>query len=235
MEKYSLDCVENYKRVLERVQAAALKSGRTPEEVRLMAVTKTVAAPPIAAVISAGGTLIGENRVQELQQKKDELAHLEKEAHLIGHLQTNKAKYLPGLVTTIQSVDSLKVASAISKAFDNAGETCECYVEVNIGGEESKSGTRPQELEALVREMASLPSIKVTGLMTIPPRCGGDELRGYFQRMYKLYVDIKAQKIDNTDIKNLSMGMSGDFEMAISEGATIVRVGSAIFGERAYV
>ncbi len=234
MEKYCSDCVENFKRVQEKVNEAAVKSGRKAEDVRLMAVTKMVAAKPIAAVIEAGAKLIGENRVQELQEKQADLAPFEKEVHLIGHLQTNKAKYLPGLVTTVQSIDSLRVATAVSNAFITKNLVCSAYVEVNIGGEESKSGVKPEALEELICAAATLPGIKITGLMTIPPRCEGEELRRYFSRMYKLYIDIKAKKIDNTYINALSMGMTSDFETAILEGATLVRVGTGIFGARSY-
>ena len=234
MEKYCSQCVENYKHVLEQVQNATFKSGRAIEEVRLMAVTKTVAAEPIAAVIEAGATLIGENRVQELQEKKEPLAHLAKEAHLIGHLQTNKAKYLPGLVTTVQSIDSLKVAQAVSKAFTGQNLSCDVLIEINVGGEESKSGISLAQATQLVGEVASLPGLHVQGLMAIPPRCEGKELRRYFAQMYKLYIDIKAQKIDNANMNILSMGMSSDFETAILEGSNLVRVGTGIFGARNY-
>ena len=234
MENYCLECVENYKRVEERVRAAALKSGRAEDAVQLVAVTKTVAADAIAAVIEAGAGIIGENRVQEMLSKKDDLAHLQKQTHIIGHLQSNKAKYLPGCVDMIQSIDSEKLGQAVSKAFAGAGACVDVLVEVNIGGEDSKSGCRPEEVEPLLYLLKDLPGIKVQGLMTIPPICEGDEARAYFARMYKLFIDMRQKNIDNININTLSMGMTGDFENAILEGATMVRVGTGIFGKRIY-
>lgn len=234
MENYCLECVENYKRVLHRVEEAAFKSGRNPAEVRLMAVTKTVAPDAISAVLNAGADLMGENRVQELQAKKEPLAHLKKEVHLIGHLQSNKAKYLPALVTTVQSIDSEKTARAVSKAFSEQGKVANVLLEVNIGGEASKSGVAPAQLEELLYQAAALPGLHVQGLMTIPPICEGEEARRYFQHMHKIYVDMQAKKIDNANISILSMGMTGDFESAILEGSTMVRVGTGIFGRREY-
>ena len=234
MENYCLECVENYKRVEERVRTAALKSGRKEDAVQLVAVTKTVAADAIAAVIEAGASIIGENRVQEMLSKKDDLAYLPKQTHIIGHLQSNKAKYLPGCVDMIQSIDSEKLGQAVSKAFAGAGSCVDVLVEVNIGAEDSKSGCRPEEVEPLLYALKDLPGLRVCGLMTIPPICEGDEVRAYFARMYKLFIDMQQKNIDNINISTLSMGMTGDFENAILEGATMVRVGTGIFGKRVY-
>lgn len=234
MENYCLECVENFKKVQERIAAAAVKSGRSERDVKLVTVTKTVASDAIAEVIKAGAKIIGENRVQEMLSKKDDLAALQKETHIIGHLQSNKAKYLPGCVQMIQSIDSKKLASAVSGEFAAAGEKVNVLVEVNIGGEESKSGCAPEEVEGLLYAIKDLPGIQVQGFMAIPPVCEGEEVRAYFARMYKLFIDMQQKKIDNVNINTLSMGMTGDFESAILEGATMVRVGTGIFGKRIY-
>lgn len=227
---------ENYKRVLDRVNEAAVKAGRSTDDVRLMAVTKTVESPYINRAIELGANLIGENRVQEYLGKKDEL-HLDGvEKHLIGRLQTNKVKYIVGEVDMIESVDSLKLAQEISKQSVKRGVVTPVLVEVNIGKEESKSGIFIEQLHDLLCEIASLEAVKVKGLMTIPPICDSEsEVRKYFETMHQSFIDIKDEKIDNIDMEILSMGMSGDFEAAVSEGSNIVRVGSAIFGARHYV
>lgn len=226
---------ENYKCVQNRVQEAAIKNGRNPKDVRLMAVTKTVESVYINRALDLGADLIGENRVQEYMGKKDEL-HLEGvEKHLIGRLQTNKAKYIVGEVDMIESVDSVKLAQEISKQSLKKGVTTDVLVEVNIGKEESKSGIFIENLQELLAEIASLEAVHVRGLMTIPPICENEiQLRNYFARMHQSFIDIKDKKIDNIDMEILSMGMSGDFESAIAEGSNIVRVGSAIFGARQY-
>lgn len=227
---------ENYKRVLDRVNEAAVKAGRSTDDVRFMAVTKTVESPYINRAIELGADLIGENRVQEYLGKKDEL-HLDGvEKHLIGRLQTNKVKYIVGEVDMIESVDSLKLAQEISKQSVKRGVVTPVLVEVNIGKEESKSGIFIEQLHDLLCEIASLEAVKVKGLMTIPPICDSEsEVRKYFEAMHQSFIDIKDEKIDNIDMEILSMGMSGDFEAAVSEGSNIVRVGSAIFGARHYV
>lgn len=227
---------ENYKRVLDRVNEAAVKAGRNTDDVRLMAVTKTVESPYINRAIELGADLIGENRVQEYLGKKDEL-HLDGvEKHLIGRLQTNKVKYIVGEVDMIESVDSLKLAQEISKQSVKHGVVTPVLVEVNIGKEESKSGIFIEQLHDLLCEIATLEAVKVKGLMTIPPICDSEsEVSKYFEAMHQSFIDIKDEKIDNIDMEILSMGMSGDFEAAIAEGSNIVRVGSAIFGARHYV
>lgn len=227
---------ENYKRVLDSVNEAAVKAGRNTDDVRLMAVTKTVESPYINKAIELGADLIGENRVQEYLGKKDEL-HLDGvEKHLIGRLQTNKVKYIVGEVDMIESVDSLKLAQEISKQSVKHGVVTPVLIEVNIGKEESKSGIFIEQLHDLLCEIATLEAVKVKGLMTIPPICDSEsEVRKYFESMHQSFIDIKDEKIDNIDMEILSMGMSGDFEAAVAEGSNIVRVGSAIFGARHYV
>ncbi len=226
--------IDNYKRVKDNIAEAAIKAGRRPDDVRLMCVTKTVESEYINPVLDCGADLIGENRVQEFLGKKDSL-HLDGvEKHLIGHLQTNKVKQIVGEVDMIQSVDSIKLAKEISRVSKNKGITSDVLVEVNIGLEESKSGTTLDELNELISEISELECIRVKGLMTIPPICDENEVRKYFSLMYKTFIDLKAKNSDNISMEILSMGMSGDYEAAVAEGSNIVRVGSAIFGARKY-
>jgi len=222
-------------RVREKMTNACIAVGRDPSEVTLMAVTKTVDAARINAAIAAGITHIGENRVQEFLGKRDDLNLSGVEAHLIGHLQTNKVKQIVGKVNMIQSVDSNRVAQAIDAASQKLGIVTPVLVEVNIGGEEAKSGIAPDALEELLFEMAEMPHVAVQGLMTVPPILEqSSEKRAIFAKMKKLFIDIRDKSIHNISMNILSMGMSSDYEEAIMEGATLVRVGSAIFGERVY-
>lgn len=241
MEKFTVDekrlqaVEDNYKSVKARVEESAIKAGRNPRDVRLMAVTKTVESVYINRALDLGADLIGENRVQEFLGKKDEL-HLDGvEKHLIGHLQTNKVKQIVGEVDMIESVDSVKLAKEINRVSANKGLISNVLVEVNVGKEESKSGIFIEQLEELLLEIAQMKSIKVKGLMTIPPICDDEkQLNEYFGTMYQSFIDIKSKKLDNIDMDVLSMGMSGDFEAAVANGSNIVRVGSAIFGARKY-
>jgi hypothetical protein len=233
-EKRIQQTIDNYNRVKDQVAEAAIRANRNPDDVRLMCVTKTVEAEYINPVLDIGADLIGENRVQEFLGKKDAL-HLEKvEKHLIGHLQSNKAKQIVGEVDMIESVDSIKLAKEISRQSVIKEVETKILVEVNVGKEESKSGIFIEGLEELLCQIAELPNIKIKGLMTIPPICDENEARKYFASMFKTFVDIKEKKINNIDMEILSMGMSGDYESAILEGSNIVRVGSAIFGARKY-
>ncbi len=225
----------NIEFIRERIADAAYKSSRNFEDINFMAVTKTVEPIFINRAIEKGITLIGENKVQELLSKKPYLKLENCKAHLIGHLQTNKVKQIVGEVTMIESVDSLKLAVEISKRSMAKCITTDCLVEVNIGGEESKTGVSSDMLEDLLYQIAELPNLKVRGLMTIPPICDNNrELDKYFSKMHKIFIDIKDKKLDNTDISILSMGMSGDYEHAILCGSNQVRIGSAIFGPRLY-
>ena len=234
MEKLSAEEFDlNYERVLERLKAAAEKSGRDISEITLLAATKTVDADTINYAIEKGITHIGENRVQELLSKHDllEPAH----SHFIGHLQTNKVKDIIDKVEMIESVDSLRLANEISKQALKNGTEMDILLEVNIGGEESKSGFSPNELENAVEEIAKLPAIRVKGLMAIPPATDSpEESRKYFRKMYKLFIDIQGKTIDNSNMSVLSMGMSNDFDIAAEEGATLVRIGTSLFGRRIY-
>ncbi len=239
-EKLFADCdiaavVSQYRDVCRRVKDACERVGRSPEEVILVGVTKTVDPVLINAVLDDGLTAIGENRVQEYLSKRDAL-HLDGvDRYLIGHLQTNKVKAIVGQVDMIQSVDSVRLAKAVDKAAADLGIVMPVLVEVNIGNEDSKSGVVAEETEALLREMANFPHISVQGLMTIPPISDSDaKKRQYFSKMRHLFIDIRSKNIDNISMSVLSMGMSDDFELAIEEGSTMVRVGTAIFGRRSY-
>lgn len=233
-EKRVQSCIDNYKRIKEDVAQTAIRAGRSADDVRLMCVTKTVEPEYINPVLDLGADLIGENRVQEYCSKLDTL-HLDGvEKHIIGHLQTNKVKYIAGRVDMIESVDSLKLAREISKEFKKANSTANVLVEVNIGREESKSGCDIDELEELLYQISELDCIKVKGLMTIPPICDELQARKYFALMNKKFLELKGKKIDGVEMQTLSMGMSADYEAAILEGSNIVRVGSAIFGARKY-
>ena len=235
MERPYDDIRENLKRIRETMAQAALASGRLPEDVQLLGVTKTVPPDRINAALEAGVTAIGENRVQEFLEKRDAL-HLEGVGvHLIGHLQTNKVSKIVGLVDMIESVDSVRLAKAVSDASVKSGRVTDILVEVNIGREEAKSGVFSENLEEMLEEIRLFPGIRVCGLMNDPPILEKEkEKRAIFSQMYKLFIDIKGKNRDNVLMNVLSMGMSGDYREAILEGATLVRVGSALFGRRAY-
>lgn len=225
---------ENLKAVRYFVEEAAIKSGRDPAEIQLMAVTKTVEAQLINHAIECGATLIGENKVQEYLGKKDELLSGH-EAHLIGHLQTNKVKQIVGEVALIQSVDSVKLAKEIGRQSEKKSVETEILLEVNIGKDENKFGFLPEELEEKICEIALIKGVKIKGLMTVPPFDSDlEKTRIFFSNMRQLFIDITEKKIHNTNMGVLSMGMSGDFIQAINEGSTLVRVGTAIFGSRHY-
>lgn len=225
---------ENYAAAAEKISAAAKKSGRSAEDITLVSVTKTVPQEIIAQAIKLGAYDIGENKVQEMLSKEEYLSAYPHKTHIIGHLQTNKVKYLPGKVAMIQSVDSEKLADEIEKVFGAKDMCCDVLAEVNIGGEESKSGVSPEKLEQLCIYLQEKPHIRLKGLMCIPPICENDLVRNYFAEMYKLFVDIREKKLDNRNINILSMGMSADYEAAITEGANMVRIGTSLFGKRNY-
>ena len=227
----------NLKEIRERIAEAALKSGRAPEDVTLLAATKTVPVEVINHAIHLGVDHIGENRVQELLDKYDALDLSDCACHFIGHLQTNKVKYLVGRVGMIQSVDSMKLAKEISRLSVYQGLSTDILIEVNIGREENKSGVLPEALDELLDEISTLPSIRLRGLMSIPPVSDDlSQTMTYFSKMYEYYVDIKEKKSDNKrdHIDVLSMGMSADYAQAVECGATLVRVGSSLFGKRIY-
>ena len=224
---------ENYSRIKEEIFAAAQKSGRKPQDITLLAATKTVDVEIINHAIKNGIDYIGENRVQELTAKND--FYLPVHKHFIGHLQTNKVKYIIDKVELIESVDSLRLAKEISKEAVKRGKVMDILLEINIGNEESKSGFRAEEVIDSAKEISKLVGVRIQGIMAIPPICEDEQiLRGYFKKMSKLFVDIGNEKIDNSSMKILSMGMSDDFAVAIEEGANLVRIGTALFGRRNY-
>ena len=229
------DVEENYKVIQERMAEAAVKSGRNPKDITLLAATKTVPVEVINHGISIGIDHIGENRVQELTDKYDRYDLNACDLQFIGHLQTNKVKYLIGKVSMIQSVDSVKLAKEISRLSTAAGSVMDILVEVNIGREKNKSGVFPEGLEDLLGEISQMQGIRVRGLMSIPPvDAEMAETMRYFSNMSKYFVDIKTKKLDNVCMDYLSMGMSHDYYEAILSGANLVRVGSALFGARIY-
>ena len=234
MEKLSAkEFDENYSSIIERINNAAVRANRKPEDIILLAATKTVDIDTVNYAIEKGIKYIGENKVQELLFKDDSINGVHK--HFIGHLQTNKVKDVIDKVSLIQSVDSIKLAREISKQAAKRDITMDILLEVNIGKEESKWGFLPEDTLNAIKEISNFSNIRICGLMTIPPICEDTEKqKGYFRQMYNLYVEIKDQNIDNTNISILSMGMSDDFDLAIKEGANLVRVGTALFGKRNY-
>jgi pyridoxal phosphate enzyme (YggS family) len=238
-ENWSVDAArvrDNLLRIEEEIQNACAAAGRRREEVTLMAVTKTVAPELINVALDSGIRCIGENRVQEYLGKRDAL-HLDGVTRcLIGHLQTNKVRQIVGEVDRIESVDSVKLAKAISDmSLKRTGNPTDVLVEINIGNEESKSGILAETLDEFLGEIAQFEGIRVRGLMAIPPILTEDsEKRAIFSQMRKLFIDISGKIVDNVSMDILSMGMSSDYVQAVLEGSTQVRVGSAIFGERHY-
>lgn len=230
-----MSIAENVAAVRERIAAAAIAAGRDPGEIKLCAATKMNGTAAVREAIEAGIDLCGENRVQELTQKLSENAYQGVPIHFIGHLQTNKVRQVVGKVDLIQSVDSLRLLSAIDREAARQGIVQDILLEMNLGGEESKSGFSQEELPELLPKIGNFSNICVRGLMTIPPICqkSGDNNK-FFQKMLVLSVDITEKKYDNVSVDVLSMGMSDDFTDAIRCGSTMVRVGTAIFGARDY-
>ena len=225
---------ENIARVKANMARAALEAGRDPAEITLVAATKVQTSDTIRAAIAAGITICGENRVQELTAHLDDYAYDGAKIHFIGHLQTNKVRFVVGRVDLIESVDSPRLLEAIERQAEKLNLVQDVLLEVNIGREESKGGCLPEDLPALARQAMDLPHVRLRGLMAIPPVAAEPGAnRSFFAATRQLYVDIRRQIGDNdTDIDCLSMGMSGDYEDAIREGATLVRVGTALFGPR---
>lgn len=224
---------ENLKIVENKISAAAEKSGRKRSDVLLVAVTKTHPPEMINEAIKAGVTDIGENKPQEIRDKYDDV--LKVNWHMIGHLQTNKVKYVVGKCVLIHSVDSVKLAEEIDRQARKIGIVQDILIEVNISGEETKSGINPEEIYEMLDIVKDFQNIRVRGLMTIAPKTDNSiTSKLHFDNIHKLFVDIRQKKYDNISMDYLSMGMSGDYEQAIECGANIVRVGSAIFGARDY-
>lgn len=224
--------VERLAKVQERMAGAARRAGRDPAAIILVAVSKTVPPERIKEGVAAGLTVLGENRVQEAQEKIRALGRLAR-WHLVGHLQTNKAKLAVQLFDLIHSLDSLRLARELDKHAGALGKRMPCLVEVNQGGELTKSGLSEGDLAAFLREAAPLPNIEILGLMSIPPFMENPEdVRPYFRQLRALRDQAAAAAIPGIRMEHLSMGMSHDFEVAIEEGATMVRIGTAIFGPR---
>ena len=224
---------DNLAAIQSRIRQACQTVNRAPETVRLVAVSKLHPAALIAEAAAAGQQLFGENYVQELFDKAH-LLSLPLEWHMIGHLQSNKVKFLPGIVSMIHTVDRLSLAQEIDRQWrEKQGSPCDILVQVNVSGEATKSGTTSAEALTLIQAIAKLPHVKVHGLMTMPPFFDDpDAARPYFRELRLLADQIRPEAIPGVEMAELSMGMSGDFEVAIEEGATLVRVGTALFGER---
>ncbi len=221
--------------VSAKIEAACKRAGRDPKEVTLIAVSKTMPVEAIREAMACGMVDFGENRPQELRDKQAEIIEPLR-WHMIGALQTNKLKYVIGKTSLIHSVDSVHLAEAIEEMSAKKELVTEVLLEINIAGEASKHGIAPDELESLVRELARFSHIKVRGLMTVAPYTEvAEENRVYFRKMKQLMVDINSKNIDNVYMDTLSMGMTGDYEIAVEEGATLVRVGTGIFGHRVYL
>lgn len=225
---------ENIRSVEARIQSACDRVGRSRDEVTLICVTKTMPVDDLRQAYDAGQRSFGENRVQEINDKFPQLPD-DIQWHMIGHLQTNKVKYLMDKVVMIHSVDSVRLANAISREAVKAGRVMDILIEINAAGEESKFGLDYDGVLSMIREIAPLPGIHICGLMTVAPYTHDPETnRVFFRNLRELAVDIDRQSIDNVSMTVLSMGMTGDFEVAIEEGATHIRVGTAIFGKRNY-
>ena len=230
-----MSIAENVAQIRKRMNAAAIAAGRDPKEVSLLAATKMNDADRVKEAVAAGVDACGENRVQELVQKQPLGAYEGVPVHFIGRLQTNKVNKVVGKVDLIESVDRLELLEVVNKTALRLGVRQDILFEVNIGGEEQKGGFTPEETLALAAKMGDYPGVKLCGLMTIPPisEKKGDNCK-YFEKMRNLFIDIRDKKYDNVSMVCLSMGMTDDFEDAISEGSTMIRVGTAIFGARNY-
>jgi pyridoxal phosphate enzyme (YggS family) len=227
-----IDVAANYRKILECIGEAAAKSGRDPREIKLLGAAKAQSVELIRAAIAAGVGLIGENYVQEAQEKKAKIPQ-SVEWHMIGHLQRNKAKAAVALFDLIETVDSLGLARALDAEGRKHGRIVNAFVEVNLGGEESKWGIGKNEVLSLAEEAGTLSYLRIRGLMTIPPfRENLEEVRPYFRELKEIQAKLRELRIPNVELQELSMGMTHDYTVAIEEGATIVRIGTALFGQR---
>ncbi len=231
-----MSIAENIRHVHERIAAAARRAGRNPQEIGLLAVSKTFPAGHIRQAYEAGIRIFGENRVQEFSAKAEAVRELrDAQWHMIGHLQTNKAAKAVELFSAVDSVDSLKLAEKLNLAAEKIGKKLAVLIEVNLGGEKAKSGIAPEkpELEQILQSAPQLEHMAIDGLMTIPPFTEDpQQARPYFRKLRELRDKLALRKLPGVSMDTLSMGMSHDFEVAIEEGSTYVRVGTAIFGER---
>ncbi|MEE3432667.1 MAG: YggS family pyridoxal phosphate-dependent enzyme [Lachnospiraceae bacterium] len=228
------DIKENLANVRKNIEDACKKVGRDVSEVTLITVSKTKPLSDLRIAYEEGSRDFGENKVQELVSKIDEMPS-DVKWHLIGHLQRNKVKYIAGKVAMIHSVDSYRLAEEINVQAKKNSCVIPILIEINIAGEDTKFGIKPEEAEELIREISELENVKVSGLMTIAPNVANpEENRAYFKAMKDLFVDISSKNIDNVEMKVLSMGMTNDYTVAVEEGATMIRVGTGIFGARDY-
>lgn len=220
---------ERLAHIRETVREEALRAGRDEQEITIMGVTKTVPAHRVNLALTAGVTLLGENRAQELRDKFDAYDCGPEKIHFIGHLQTNKIRDIMGKVSCVQSVDSVRLAEALSQAVLNRSDSLAVFLQVNIGREETKSGFLPEEMPDALKRISELPGLRVEGLMAIPPRGAGDR---YLGEMAQLRAQLAALELPGVSLSHLSMGMSEDYPLAVRWGATILRIGRGIFGER---
>jgi len=228
-----VDISQNVERIMHEINEVASRAGKKGSDITLVAATKMNPTEKIREAIKAGITDCGENRVQELLEKKELGAYEGARLHFIGHLQRNKVKQIVGAADLIQSVDSTELVSLIASRAAALGIVQKILIEINIGGEAAKSGIDPKTIDEFLEKCGSFPSLQVEGLMAIPPAAASPhESRLYFDQMYKLFVDIKTKRYDNISMELLSMGMSGDFEDAILAGSNMIRLGTAIFGPR---
>lgn len=225
---------ENYKIIIDKINNAAIRSGRSADDITLLAATKTVEPKVISYAFEQGLQYMGENRVQEFLSKEDELPE-KMHKQFIGTLQTNKVKQIVGKVELIQSVDSIKLAREISKQSEKIGITTDVLVEINIGNEITKSGIEVEQLDTIMEELSKINAINVKGLMTLGPLGAENNKKiEIFEKMHKLFVDNRTKNCDNISMDILSMGMSDDYDIAIECGSNMVRVGTALFGRRIY-
>lgn len=222
----------NIAKVRSRMADACARSGRDPGSVRLLLATKTIEPERIRVAIEAGEKLVAENRVQEVRPKFEALRDLDYERHFIGHLQSNKVNALVPYVSCLQTLDRLSLARKLQNRLDREGEQLEVLIQVNTSGEETKAGLEPEEVEPFIRTISSFDALKIRGLMTIGLNADPETARPSLARLREIAGQIRQQNLDGVQMEELSMGMTGDLEVAIEEGSTIVRVGSAIFGSR---
>ena len=227
-----VDVASNYRTILQRIDEAAARAGRDPHEVKLLGAAKAQSVERMRAAIIAGVKLIGENYVQEAQAKKAEISE-RAEWHMIGHLQRNKAKAAVEVFDVIQSLDNIALARELAKEGAKRNKRVRALIEVNLGAEEAKSGIAEDKAEGLLRAAGELSSLSIEGLMAVPPfRQNPEDVRPYFRRLWELRARLREGCMPNIDLKELSIGMTHDYAVAVEEGATIVRIGTALFGPR---
>lgn len=227
-----VDVAANYRKIIDRVSEAALRVGRNPREIKLLAAAKSQSVELVQAAIAAGVRLIGENYVQEAEEKRHAISEAV-EWHMIGHLQRNKVKAALNTFNLIQSLDSVALARELDKEGRRNGKTVRTLIEINLGDEQSKSGIGRDKVNELIKRVSELAHLQVEGLMAVPPfKENPEEIRPYFRSLRELQVELQGWKIPNGSFNELSMGMTHDYPIAIEEGATIVRIGTALFGPR---